>query len=335
MSMRKLCATVAVPIVLAGAIGATAATLSGPPEGKVDKVAAFGLLAPETNNWDKGGHDAFTNAAKVLGAKPTWLSNITFDQSPQVIDRLARSGNKIIISNGSGFGDAMLDAAAKYPDTWFWVYSDLATTKGLPNVVGLKLYWNQAAYIAGAIACMASKTKKIGFVIASPIPAYSHAAAGVVDGVKKYCGSTKSLIYTWTGTFDDVAKVKQATQTIIDKGADVVTDFQDAATPGVIAAVKANPRVRYIGTMFDWTKAIPKQIIASVYFNYDSGYVGAAKLFASGKLKPEIYPSNVTTGGIKVTKITNAPGIATKVSALVNGLKTGAIKVNITRQLKK
>src|SRR5437879_5932945 len=100
-SVRKLWLAVALALALVGVATASATTsASSPKEGTIPKMADFGLLAPETNNWDKGGHDAFVKAAAVLNASPTWLSNISFDQAPQVIDRLAREGYPLIISHG-------------------------------------------------------------------------------------------------------------------------------------------------------------------------------------------------------------------------------------------
>jgi basic membrane protein A and related proteins len=298
-------------------------------------VADFGIASPQTSDWDKGGSLGLVAAAKALSAKPTWLSNIAFDQAPQVIDRLVQQKIPLIISNGSGYANAMVQAAQKYPDTWFVVYSDLPSTNGLPNLAGIRLHWNQMAYLAGAMACIASKTKKVGLVISQPIPAYAHAVGGMLDGVKKFCGDAKDLLYTWTGTFSDVSKTKQAAQALIAKGADVVTDFQDAGTPGVIAAVKANPNVRYVGTMSDWTKAIPKQIVGSVYINYDSGYMGLANLLLKSQLQPKIYLSDVQSGGIDITKVTNAdPAVAKKIQAAFNELKNGKLVVSYAHQVK-
>jgi basic membrane protein A len=310
---------------------------SGLPEGSVDKIAGWGLQAPETNPFDKGGHDGLFKAASVLGAKPTWLSNITFDQSPQVIERLVRDGNKVLISNGSGFADAMLGAAQKHPDRWFWVYADLASTKGMPNVVGIKINWSEMGYLAAGFACQASNSGKIGLVVAQPIPAYTHAVGGAHEGAKAVCGGEQHLLSTWTGTFDDNAKTKQATQALISKGADVIFDFQDAATVGVQAAVKEHPNVLYVGTTFDAGPGIPKQIITSVVNDFDVGYEGTAKLLKEKKLQPKVYTYGVSAGGLVIT--TPFKNVSAKVAAegqqLYDDIKSGKIVVNTSREVSK
>jgi basic membrane protein A len=310
----------------------SADTGSGPPQGKQAKIAAFGITAPETSRWDEQGKAAMEKAAGVLGAEPTWLSNIAFDQAGQTLDRLVREDHNVMISNGAGFADGVLDAAAKYPDKWFWVYSALADTKGLPNVVGIDLHWNEMGYLAGAIACMGSKTKKIGVILAQPIPAYTHALGGVTDGVKAECGSEKNLLTAWSGTFDDNAKSKQATNALIGKGADVIIDFQDAATPGVQSAIKEHSDVRYVGTMFDWANDVPDQIITSVAINYEDGYVDTAKLLLDEKLEPKVYASGVATGGLELTAFANSDAsVEEKGKKLFDDIKSGAVKVDLTR----
>ncbi|HEV7844954.1 MAG TPA: BMP family ABC transporter substrate-binding protein [Thermoleophilaceae bacterium] len=314
-----------------GGGGDSADTGSGPPQGKQAKIAAFGITSPETSRWDEQGKLAMEKAAGVLGAKPTWLSNIAFDQAGQTLDRLVREDHNVMISNGAGFADGVLDAAAKYPDKWFWVYSALADTKGLPNVVGIDLHWNEIGYLAGAIACTASESKKIGVVLAQPIPAYTHGLGGVTDGVKAACGSEKNLLVTWSGTFDDNGKSKQATNALIGKGADVIIDFQDAATPGVQSAIKEHPDVKYVGTMFDWANDIPDQIITSIAIDYEDGYVDTAKLLLDKKLEPKVYASGVATGGLELTAFANSDAsVEEKGKKLFDDIKSGAVKVDLT-----
>ena len=340
---RRFAAVIAVGVLL-GVAGCGSSDSGGSTSadnsssGKtLDKVANFGISSPQASRWDEGGKAAFEEAAGVLEASPTWLSNITFDQAPQVIDRLVNSGNKMIFSNGAGFGDAMTDAAKKYPDDWFVVYSALASTKGLKNLAGVDLYWNQMAYLAAAIACKArtDSSKKIALIIAVPIPAYMSAAAGAEDGAVAGCGSKSDLITTWTGTFDDNAKTKQATEAAISQGAQVVFDFQDSGTPGVQQAVKANPTVQYVGTMFDWSKEMPKQIITSVVIDYNQGYNVIAEAYKNGSLEPKVYPSGVQEGGIFLSAFTNtSKEVADYGTGLIEGIKSGSVTVDVKRQVK-
>ena len=192
-----------------------------------------------------------------------------------------------MISNGAGFADGVLDAAAKYPDKWFWVYSALADTKGLPTSSESTSTGTRSATSPPRSRAWRASRKKIGVILAQPIPAYTHALGGVTDGVEAECGSEDNLLTTWSGTFDDNAKTKQATNALIAKGADVIIDFQDAATPGVQSAIKEHPDVQYVGTMFDWAEDVPDQIITSVAIDYEDGYVDTAQAAARREARAE------------------------------------------------
>jgi basic membrane protein A len=311
-----------------GGSNASGSSSSGPPQGSVKSVAAFGTNSPQTSPFDAGGYQGLNEAATTIGAKPTWLSNISFDQSPQVIQRLERSGTNVIISNGSGYGTAMLAAAQQYPKTWFWVYADLESTKGLPNVIGIRLDWTQMGYMAGYFACLASHTKKVGLVIAQPIPAYERAAGGSIDGVKAGCGSASDLLKTWSGTFSDNVTTKQAAEALIAKGADVIFDFQDAGSVGVQEAVKEHPNVKYVSAESP-VSTLPKQIVVSSEPQYAVGYAAAAKLMANKQLHPKVYLSDVASGAFKLTPFTNVPAsVVSKGQALFKALQNGTVKVN-------
>jgi basic membrane protein A and related proteins len=303
-------------------------------QGSVDKIAGWGLQSPETNPFDKGGADGLNKAASILGAKANFLSNITFDQSPQVIERLVRDGYPVLVANGSGFADAMLAAAPKHPDVWFWVYSDLASTKGNPNVVGIRINWSEMGYLAAAIACQSAPSKKIGLVVAQPIPAYTHAVGGAVQGAQAACGNKNNMLVTWTGTFDDNAKTKDATQALISKGAEVIFDLQDAATVGVQSALKENPKIKYVGTTFPST-GLPNQIITSVVNDFNAGYAGTAQKMKDKTLKPQVYIYGVKDGGLVLTKFTNvSPAIAAEGMKTYDSLKTGSVVVDKNLEVK-
>jgi basic membrane protein A len=308
-------------------------------QGTAARIAGVGISSPESNGWDRGGSAALTAAAGTLGAKPTWLSNVTYDQASQTFDRLVRQKTDIIVAHSSGYEGAVLESAAKYPDNWFWIYSDLSTTKGLPNVVGVKVNWNEFGYLLGGIACTISKTKKVGFVLAEPIPADTRSAGGAQQAACDICGNEKSLLTTYIGTFEDVSKAKQAAEAMIAKGADVIFDVADAAALGAIEAAKARPNVSYVGSVLNLAEegVAPDEIVTSVFLDFESGYQAAAQLFKDGKLEPKIYDTDIASGGIKVADVANvsdADGLTAKIQKLMDDIKSGKIEVDPTREVK-
>jgi basic membrane protein A len=319
--------------------GGDAAPAEGLKQETAARIAGVGISSPESNGWDRGGSKALTAAAGEIGAEPTWLSNVTYDQASQTFDRLVRQKTDIIVAHSSGYEGAILESAAKYPDNWFWIYSDLSATKDLPNVVGVKVNWNEFGYMLGAIACEISKTKKVGFVLAEPIPADSRSAGGAQQAAGEHCGDEKNLITTYIGTFEDVSKAKQAAEAMIAKGADVIFDVADAAALGAIEAAKAKPNVAYIGSVLNLAEegVAPEEIVTSVYLDFESGYLAAAKLFKEGSLEPKIYDTDIASGGIKVADAANVPdaeALNAKIAKIMEDIKSGKIEVDPTREVK-
>jgi basic membrane protein A len=311
----------------------------GPKQGSAERIAGVGISSPDSNGWDRGGSKALNAAAAAIGAKPTWLSNISYDQASQTFDRLVRQGTNVIVAHSSGYESGLLDSAAKNPDTWFWIYSDLSTTKNLPNVVGIKVNWNEFGYMLGAIACTISKTKKVGFVLAEPIPADTRSAGGAQQAAGDFCGGENHLLTTYIGTFEDVSKAKQAAEAMISKGADVIFDVADAAALGAIEATKSRPDVAYVGSVLNLAAegVAPKEIVTSVYLDFESGYNATANLFADGKLEPKIYDTDIASGGIKVAptaNVTDPTKLDAKIAKIMDDIKGGTIEVDPTREVK-
>lgn len=314
-------------------------TANGPKQETAARMAGVGISSPDANGWDRGGSKALDAAAQVIGAKPIWLSNITYDEASQTFDRLVRQNTDIIVAHSSGYEAAALESAAKYPDTWFWVYSDLSTTRDLPNVVGIKVNWNEFGYMLGAIACTVSKSKKIGFVLAEPIPADTRSAGGAQQAAGEHCGDEKNLLTTYIGTFEDVSKAKQAAEAMIAKGADVIFDVADAAALGAIEAAKARPNVAYIGSVLNLADegVAPDEIVTSVYLDFDSGYKAAADLFKAGQLEPKIYDTDIASGGIRVAPAANVADPAkldAQIAQMMDDIKSGKIQIDSTREVK-
>src|SRR5262245_45291705 len=68
--------------------GDDGAAAEGLTQGTAAKMAGVGISSPESNGWDRGGSAALDAAASAVGAEPTWLSNVTYDQASQTFDRL-------------------------------------------------------------------------------------------------------------------------------------------------------------------------------------------------------------------------------------------------------
>ena len=143
---------------------------------------------------------------------------------------LARTGNYDLIM-GVGFllGDALGTVAAEYPEQKFAII-DVGWITG-PNIMNFVFRENEGAVFIGALAGMAAADAgyaATGVVLGIPIPVLYHFEAGYRFGqdwgLAKYAELTGNavdvaMLYSYTGTFDDIALGKAASEAMLAQGA--------------------------------------------------------------------------------------------------------------------
>jgi basic membrane protein A len=146
------------------------------------------------------------------------------------------SKNKLVLIAGGQYADIAKTAAAAYPRTKFVVMDGSPSDKTRPKNLSAYLVaeW-QPAYVTGAIAAKLTKTKTIGYLGGLDIPTTANTGKGYEAGAKSIGGV--KVLSTNIGSFDDVAKAKEAAAAQIAGGADVLFTFLDAANPGVYSAI--------------------------------------------------------------------------------------------------
>ncbi len=161
---------------------------------------------------------------------------------------LARSGQyEVIIAVGYLLTDAVKQAAEEFPDQNFALI-DAVVDK--PNVMNFVFQEEQVSAVVGALAAMTAAHydyDNVGIVLGIEIPVLWKFEAGYRYGIKwgldfykKVTGEEKDvgLLWTYTGTFSDVAKGKTATQAQLAQGAGLVYNVAGPLGLGILEAVK-------------------------------------------------------------------------------------------------
>jgi basic membrane protein A and related proteins len=143
---------------------------------------------------------------------------------------LARTGDyDLILGIGFLLGDALGTVAAEYPEQKFAII-DVGWIQG-PNIMNFVFRENEGAVLIGALAGMAAADAGFaatGIVLGIPIPVLYHFEAGYRFGqnwgLARYTELTGNaaevaMLYTYTGTFDDIALGKAASEAMLAQGA--------------------------------------------------------------------------------------------------------------------
>lgn len=202
--------------------------------------------------------------------------------SERVLTELAEKGNKVIFATSFGYMDPIIKVAQKYPDVKFIHCSGYKTADNVSTYFG-RMY--QARYLTGIIAGKTTKSNTIGYVAAFPIPEVIRGINAFTQGVRSVNPDAKVKV-VWTNTWYDPAAEKEAGKSLLEAGADVVTQHQD--TPGPQQAAEEKGKFG-IGYNSDMSKMAPKAVLTSAVWNWGPYYVNTVKAIKEGTWKSDQY----------------------------------------------
>ncbi len=247
-------------------------------------------------------------------------SNSAADYLPN-LQNAARSGKfDLIVAVGFLLSDAMAEVADQFPDQKFAIID--VTWLGKPNLMEIGYEENKGSAIVGALSSMVAAHygyDKIGVVLGIEIPVLYKFEAGYRYGMHwgnaKYAEKTGKesnvgLLWTYTGTFSDIAKGKAATEAMLAQGAGIIynvagplgigdleaiTEHLEAkgksAGPPFMIGVDANQD--YLGD--------GHRVLASMMKRVDSGVYSAIESVVNGTFKGGVQILGPHNGGIAMS----------------------------------
>jgi simple sugar transport system substrate-binding protein len=194
----------------------------------------------------------------------------------RVIRDLASKGHQVIFTTSFGYMDQTIKVAKSFPKVMFYHATGF---KSAPNVVIYNSRMYEPAYLAGLIAGHVSKKNTLGFVASFPIPevvrninAFTMAARSVNPKI-----STKVV---WVNTWYDPSKERQAAETLIGQGADVLLQNTDSSS---VLQTAQDKGVHAFGWDSDMTAYGPKAHLASAIEVWGGYYTQVAEAMLAGK----------------------------------------------------
>ncbi len=138
-------------------------------------------------------------------------------------------GANLILATSFGYYTPfVVDLAKKYPDVQFRHAAALWNKDKDPANAGSYFpYLNQAHYVNGVAAGLASKTGKIGFVAAKPIPSVLSNINSVILGARS-TNPNATVQVIFTGDWSLPVREAEATNALVDAGCDLITCHVDS-----------------------------------------------------------------------------------------------------------
>ncbi len=163
----------------------------------------------------------------------------------RVIRSLARNGFNAIFTTSFGFMDATATVADEFPDTYFVHISGYKKNDtNFANLYGaIETMKYPAGMIAGARA-KADGATRIGYIAPFPIPEVIRLVNSAALGMRKTCPECQMDI-RWIFSWFDPSQERQAAESLLAAGADVVITGADTTGPVQVAGEKGKYGIGY------------------------------------------------------------------------------------------
>lgn len=240
------------------------------------------------------------------------VENVAEVDGEKVIDQLASQGYQVIFATSFGYMDGVINVAKKYPKTVFLHCSGYKTAENVGTYFG-RIY--QARYLTGIVAGKMTKSNKIGYVAAFPIPEVVRGINAFTLGVRSVNPNAVVKV-VWTNTWLDPTTEKQAAKSLLDAGCDVLTQHQDS--PATLQAAEEKG-VYSIGYNCDMSKYAPKGFLTAPVWNWGPYYVRVVEEIKNGTWKSGQYWGPMSDGIVDIAPINKV--VPDDVKQLVNAKK--------------
>lgn len=198
----------------------------------------------------------------------------------RVIRQLAAKGHNLIFTTSFGYMNPTLKVAKMFPKVKFEHASGYKRSKNMGTYF-TRAY--QGRYLTGLIAGKMSKTNVIGYVASFPIPEVIRGINAFTKGAQEVNPDIQVKV-VWASTWYDPAKEREAAETLILQGADVLTQHTDSAAVIQAAEAKGKYAIGYHSDMSVYGK---KAHLTATVHNWGPLYLQKAQAVAAGTWKAE------------------------------------------------
>jgi simple sugar transport system substrate-binding protein len=289
----------------AGAAGAGLATAGWGSRVLAQGPLTVGFLYVGARD-DFGYNQAHAEAAALCkslpGLKTVEEENVPETQAVQksMQGMISQDGTTLLFPTSFGYFDPhVLAVAAKNPSIRFAHCGGLWTAGKHPlNTGSFFGYIDEAQYLNGVVAGHASKSKKLGFVAAKPIPQVLRNINAFTMGARSVDPKITTTVI-FTGDWSLPVKEAEATNSLADQGIDVFTMHVDG--PKVVVETAAKRGKMVCGYHASQAKLAPQAYLTGAEWNWITAYKEIIEAARSGKPHPNFVRGGLKEGFVKTS----------------------------------
>lgn len=264
---------------------------------------------------DYGYNQAHAEGAALIKAMPG-VTLVEEENVPETVDvqktmesMINLDGASLLFPTSFGYFDPhMLAMAAKYPDTQFRHCGGLWQKDKHPANTGSYFgYIHQGQYLNGIAAGYASKSKKLGFVAAKPIPQVLQNVNAFLLGARAVDPSITCQVI-FTGNWSLAVKEAEATNALIDQGADVITCHVDS--PKVVVETAAGRGAFVCGYHANQAPLAREKYLTGAEWAWGNVYSDFVKKAQAGEALGNFVRGGLKDGFVKMSPL--GPAVSTE-----------------------
>ena len=286
-------------LLMANAVFLTAATRSVAEDNTI--VAGFIYVGPKDDyGYNQAQAEGNAGIAKLPGVKTVEEASVPETTAVQETMRNMINLDHATILFPTSFGyynPHILRVARQYPNVQFFHCGGLYNPAKDPKNVGSYFgYIDECEYISGIVAAETSKSGKLGFIAAKPIPQVLRNINSFTLGARS-ARPNVTVQVVFTGDWSMPVKEAESATSLIDQGIDVLTCHVDS--PKVILQTAERRGIYVCGYHVDGSALAPKGYLTGAEWDWTKVYTDYITWVKEGKTLAAGTIPHLIRGGLK------------------------------------
>ena len=235
----------------------------------------------------------------------SYIESVQYGPEAENVIRQMAEDHDIIFATSFGYMETMLKVAKDYPNVKFEHATGYKQSDNMASY-GLRLY--QARHVQGIIAGMMTKTNKICYVGAYPIPEVIREINTYYLGAKKM-NPDVDIDVVWVNTWYDPGKEANAAVVMMAQGCELVAHHTDSPAP--LQAAQKQGKLGF-GQASDQIKFAPKAQLTATIDNWGPYYIKKVGQVIDGTWETGDYFGHMNEGAVQMAPFTNMPANVAK-----------------------
>lgn len=253
-------------------------------EGKPLKVALILSGPANDQGWNAIALEGLQAAEAEFGVETAYMENVDFADSEAAFRDYAAQGYDLVIGHGFQYGEPAQKVSADFPDTYFMATEADSQSDNMASYV---MSCEQGAYLMGMLCAGMSESGIIGVVGGFEQPSITKEHEAFKLGAKEINPDIQ-VLEVYINSYTDAGLGKEAGESMIRQGADVLYHVANQAGTGTITAAQEN-NILACGNSYDQASIAPDTIMCSTVYSMPNVIKTAVKAVIDGEYKGGVY----------------------------------------------